>query len=371
MNQHIANDNRPVDKKLDSYTLKNALSESNSFESYQRFTEETIFDLSTQITVLETKLNIFTNLLEISNYINKYIKSQDLFPLINDMLIGVFGARFSTIYIKLDDEYTQVTSKSFSNECIDLEKAMIEKYNQEKFILNSEQPLYPVDNIDDAIYSCLGVPITIDTGLLGFILIQHVEKNYFSDDHAKFLSLLANHIGVAIENNILYNQIKESACKDSLTNIFNKKHFFDTLNQIPNILDLNYTIVMIDIDNFKLVNDTFGHPYGDIVLKVVAAIIKNSIRPNDIVARYGGEEIIIFFNNFTNKDKIAARVEQLRLKIQNTLIPGDDFESSVTASFGIYVKSDESLSLDSVIKRADDNLYICKRTGKNKYVLNE
>ncbi len=361
---------------MDNNTVKNTYLDLDSmdcekFEKYQRFTEQTIFDLSQQITELEQKLNVFTNLLEISNYINQYIKSQNLFPLINDMLIGVFGAKYSTIYIKTDDDYAQVTSKNFSYESIEMEKDLIFKHQEQEFILNSDSPIYPAPDPSMAIYSCLGVPIKINSGPLGFILIQHREKNYFSKDHATFLSSLANHVGVAIENNLLYNQIKESACKDGLTNIFNKKYFFDTVSSLPNLKELYYTIVMIDIDNFKKVNDTYGHPYGDIVLKTICSIIKNNTRPNDIVARYGGEEIIIFFNNFVDKSLVAKRIEQMRSQIENTLIPGDDFESSVTASFGVYVKTDESLSLDEVIKLADSNLYICKRTGKNKYVINE
>ncbi len=341
------------------------------FEKYQRFTEQTIFNLSNEITVLEQKLNVFTNLLEISNYINQYIKNQDLFPLINDMLIGVFGAKYSTIYIKSEEDYLQVTPKNFSYDSIDMEKQLIFNHHQEEFIINSDTPIYPTTNPEEAIYSCLGVPIKLESGTLGFILIQHQEKNYFSKEHATFLSSLANHVGVAIENNLLYNRIKESASKDGLTNIFNKKYFFDTLTALPQLNDSQYTLVMIDIDNFKKVNDTYGHPYGDIVLKEVSSIIKNNTRPNDIVARYGGEEIIIFFNNFVDKKLVAKRVEQMRQEIEHTIIKGDGIESSVTASFGVYVKTNETLSLDEVIKRADDNLYICKRTGKNKVVIND
>lgn len=341
-----------------------------SFEKYQIFTEQTIFDLSQQVMLLEKKLNVFTNLLEISKYINQYIKDQNLFPLINDMLIGVFGAKYSTIYIKLDEEYIEATPQTFSFSSITEEKKLILDHDEEEFIINSNTPLYATANEDEKVFSCLGVPIKVDNRLLGFILIQHQEKDYFSKDHATFLSSLANHVGVAIENNILYNQIKESAYKDGLTGIFNKRYFFDTLEAVPNLSEMNYSIIMIDIDNFKRVNDTYGHPYGDIVLKKVASIVKNATRPNDIVARYGGEEIIIYFHNFINKEKLFQRVDAIRAEIEATVIEGEGNSSSVTASFGAYVKENESLSLNEMIKKADDNLYICKRTGKNKVVLN-
>ncbi len=339
------------------------------FEKYQMFTEKTIYDLSQQVIMLEKKLNIFTNLLEISKYINQYIKDQNLFPLINDMLIGVFGAKYSTIYIKLDNEYLEATPQTFSYSSIEAEKKLILEHHEEEFIINSNVPIYTTQNDEESIFSCLGVPIKVNNRLLGFILIQHKEKNYFSKDHATFLSSLGNHVGVAIENNLLYNQIKESAYRDGLTGIFNKRYFFETLGAIPHLIDQNYSIVMVDLDNFKSVNDTYGHPYGDIVLKKVAAIIKNAIRPNDIVARYGGEEIIIFFYNFTDKAKVSQRVEAIREEIEKTVIQDEHTSSSVTASFGVYVKVNESLSLDEVIKKADHNLYVCKRTGKNKVTL--
>lgn len=349
--------NQPIDAK--------------SFENYQRFTEQTISNLSNQITSLEEQLNVFTNLLEISQYINQYIKSQDLFPLINDMLIGVFGAKYSTIYIKSNTEYIPVTPSNFSSNSISAEKSLIYKYNESDFVINSNTPIYDTQNQIHAIYSCLGVPIQVNHSPLGFVIIQHQQKNYFTQQHVKFLSSLASHIGVAIENNILYNQIRDSASKDGLTDIFNKKYFFDTLDAMTNIEQLNYSIVMIDIDNFKEVNDVYGHPYGDEVLKTVCKIIKSHTRPKDIVARYGGEEIIIFFNQFTDSNLLRNRLEDMRSKIEHTLIPGDGFFSSVTASFGCYIKEDKYLPLNTAIKYADNNLYVCKRSGKNKVILTQ
>jgi diguanylate cyclase (GGDEF)-like protein len=341
------------------------------FEKYQIFTEQTIFDLSQQVMHLEQKLNVFTNLLEISKYINQYIKDQNLFPLINDMLIGVFGAKYSTIYIKTEDEYVEATPRTFSFSSIEEEKRLILDHNEEEFIINSNTPIYATHNEEESVFSCLGVPIKVNNHILGFVLIQHKEKDYFSKDHATFLSSLANHVGVAIENNLLYNQIKESAYKDGLTDIFNKRYFFDTLDGISNLTEQNYSIVMMDVDNFKRVNDTYGHPYGDVVLKTIASIIKGATRPNDIVARYGGEEIIIFFYNFTDRTKVFQRVDTMRKEIESTIIEAEDISSSVTASFGVYVKMNEKISLNEAIKRADDNLYICKRTGKNKVVIND
>ncbi|MDF2942549.1 MAG: sensor diguanylate cyclase [Herbinix sp.] len=344
--------------------------ESEQFEKYQVFTEKTINNLSQQIIALENKLNMFTNLLEISKYINQYIKDPNLFPLINDMLIGVFGAKYSSIYIKLNSEYYEAAAQTNSGYLIEDEKKLIQEHQEEEFIINSNTPIYEKQVDEDSIYSCVGVPVKVDNRLLGFILIQHKEKNYFTKDHAVFLSSIGNHIGVAIENNYLYKRIKESAYRDGLTDIFNKRYFFETLNLIPNLAELNYSIAMIDLDDFKKINDTYGHPYGDCVLKVVANIIKNATRTNDIVARYGGDEIIIFFSDFTDKDKVMNRVEWMRGEIEGAVINNEGISSSVTASFGVYTKNNETLLLDEVIKKADDNMYLSKRRGKDKVTIN-
>lgn len=340
-----------------------------SFEKYQVFTEQTIYDLSQKVSDLERKLNIFTNLVEISKYINQYIKDPNLFPLINDMLIGVFGAKYSNIYIKLESGYMEAISRTVSCSSMEEEMKLIYEHNEEEFILNSETPIYENQTESDSIHSCLGVPIKVNNRLLGFILIQHREKDYFSADHALFLSSLGNHIGVAIENNLLYNQIRESAYRDGLTGIFNKRYFFETLNMNPKLNEQDYSIAMVDLDNFKNVNDTYGHPYGDLVLKRVADIIKKATRTNDIVARYGGEEIIIFLNNFTDRDKVFGRLEAVRKEISETKICEEGIAATVTASIGVYCKCQEEKMLDDVIKKADESLYISKKSGKNRVTL--
>lgn len=339
---------------------------SEQFEKYQIFTEKTINNLSQKVTNLEKKLDMFTNLLEISKYINQYIKDPNLFSLINDMLIGVFGAKHSTIFIKLNEEFYDSVSQNDSESVTDTEKNLILSHHEEEFIINDETAIFTENQGAKEIHSCLGVPVKVDNRLIAYIIIQHNEVNYFTKEHALFLSLIGNHIGVAIENNFLYKQIKESAYRDGLTEIFNKRYFFETLNHVINLEEQNYTIVMVDLDNFKQINDKYGHPMGDNVLRAVARIIQNATRTNDIVARYGGDEIIIYMQNFTDKIKVKNRVETIREEIEKTIITSDNSSITVTASFGVYIKQNEKLTLDEVIKKADDTLYLSKHGGKNQ-----
>jgi diguanylate cyclase (GGDEF)-like protein len=342
--------------------------DSEQFEKYQLFTEKTIHNLSQQVTQLEKKLDMFTNLLEISKYINQYIKDPNLFPLINDMLIGVFGAKYSTIYIKMRDEYFEASTRA-SGEAIEEEKRLIERYHEEEFILNSDTPINFGHSEEDEIHSCLGVPVNVDNRQIAFILIQHNEPNYYTKDHAVFLALIGNHIGVAIENNFLYKEISDSANRDGLTDIFNKRYFFETLRQITNLSSMNYSIVMMDLDDFKQINDNYGHPVGDEVLKTVARIVKSATRVNDIVARYGGDEIILFLSNFTDREKVLRRIEIIRKEIESNIITNETVSLSITASFGVFIKQNVLMSLDEVIKKADEIMYVSKNGGKNKVTI--
>ncbi|MDF2906156.1 MAG: diguanylate cyclase with sensor [Herbinix sp.] len=343
--------------------------ESNQFEKYQEFTEKTIFNLSQKVTMLEKKLDMFTNLLEISKYINQYIKDPNLFNLINDMLVGVFGAEHSTIYIRMNNDFYEAVSQNIPEDRIEVEKKLILEHNQEEFILSVDHPLYEIKNAEVGIHSSLGVPVKVENRLIGFILIQHTEKNYFSKDHAIFLSLIGNHIGVAIENNFLYKQIRDSAFHDGLTDIFNKRYFFETLNMVANLTEQNYCIAIVDLDNFKRINDTYGHPMGDEVLKTVSKLIQKATRTNDIVARYGGDEIIIFFQNFTDHDKVFQRVEAIRNEVAQTVITYDETSISITVSIGVYIKQDEYMTLNDVIKKADEIMYLSKNSGKNRVTI--
>lgn len=183
--------------------------EQEQFEKYQQFTEQTIHDLSQKVTELENKLNVITNLLEISKYINQYIKDPNLFSLINDMIVGVFGTNYSTIYVVKEDGLEAAAYNS-DYSFKEAEKQLILEHKSEELVLQSDVPIYEGQKEEDNVHSFLGVPIKVENRLLGYIVVQHKEKNYFTNHHAMLLSSMGNHIGMAIENNILQKQILET-----------------------------------------------------------------------------------------------------------------------------------------------------------------
>jgi len=162
---------------------------------------------------------------------------------------------------------------------------------------------------------------------------------------------------------------KEIAYRDELTTLYNRhylKFYLSTCFSKARRESENVSIIMLDIDHFKSVNDTYGHAVGDIVLKNVAATLNSSMRQSDVLFRYGGEEFVIVLPN-TDLQNTQSIAEKSRTNIQKLKNSYDkDKELSITISLGISLLTQEDSSLETVIKRADEALYISKELGRNR-----
>jgi diguanylate cyclase (GGDEF)-like protein len=157
---------------------------------------------------------------------------------------------------------------------------------------------------------------------------------------------------------------------DGLTNISNRRHFDIFLHKVWSISmreKLPLALIMIDIDNFKLYNDTYGHLAGDKCLKIVADVIKDTIkRPGDFVARFGGEEFVVLLSN-TRENGAATVAEEIRVKIEKLGIRNKELGSFITVSLGVAAKiPNEDISSDILINSADRAMYQSKKDGRNR-----
>ncbi|SDD92400.1 diguanylate cyclase (GGDEF) domain-containing protein [Paenibacillus sp. UNCCL117] len=186
------------------------------------------------------------------------------------------------------------------------------------------------------------------------------------------IELLNNlkHATEAKQELLVKNIIMDTLSKiDALTELYNHKTFHEYLEKLieqHELNELSLQLAILDIDNFKRINDTYGHWVGDIVLLRVAAIIKETVTPNDFVARYGGEEFAVIFTEKTLEE--AYRIAELiRQRLYVTMHPELDSKSA-TISIGLqeYVKGKGK---EALFKGADASLYEAKRTGKNKTVV--
>jgi len=161
--------------------------------------------------------------------------------------------------------------------------------------------------------------------------------------------------------------LEKSTITDPLTKLYNRLFFNNQILYLKNRYDRTkkpFSAMLLDIDNFKKINDTYGHHIGDEVLKNVAKIIKNSIRKTDIACRYGGEEFIILFPD-TNKQKAIEISERIRKEIEKKIIYDD---KPVTISAGVGEFNNSYKTIHHFIHDIDEALYTAKRTGKNKII---
>ena len=164
-------------------------------------------------------------------------------------------------------------------------------------------------------------------------------------------------------------QLDELANKDPLTHLFNRRIMNKIMDQRMEVLKKTgkrFTMIIGDIDDFKRVNDTYGHDAGDMVLTTVAATILNSVRSEDSVCRWGGEEILILVNDPIETAALAA--ERIRNKIESMVVKFDNQEIRVTMTFGI-AESIPGYKIEHLIQQADDKLYYGKKHGKNQVVI--
>lgn len=221
--------------------------------------------------------------------------------------------------------------------------------------------------------SMIFVPIVVNSRVIGVMSVQCYKINSFSMQDVTTLKILSTYMGIAFENARLYKEIEYNANYDSLTKILSRREVLKRseymFQNLCNSAKIKY-LLMIDIDNFKKINDTYGHIFGDMVLSRVAAAIKSSIDENDIVGRYGGEEFIVIIS--AEENTFLARAEKIRTSIENLKLHTLDGERvKVTACLGIVPMSSEEKNLQQIISYADMALYKAKTNGKNKVVLYE
>jgi len=168
-------------------------------------------------------------------------------------------------------------------------------------------------------------------------------------------------------------ELSRKAAFDGLTGLFNHECFQSTLKQefiAARQHQQALGLLLIDIDHFKKFNDNWGHQVGDLVLREVAQLIKNSCRSSDVVARYGGEEMAVIMPATTAPFAYAA-AERIRRAIDKHRVAHGDTELKVTISVGIAMLEPSTIDKDELIRRADEALYSSKEKGRNTITLNE
>jgi diguanylate cyclase (GGDEF)-like protein len=212
-------------------------------------------------------------------------------------------------------------------------------------------------------------PISPNGPAEGVITVVRRDRP-FDEDESDMLRSLASQASLALENVRLHFQVRRQAVTDELTGLANHGRFQELLSaEIEQVRRYHHPVglIMLDIDNFKQVNDTYGHQQGDVVLREVAEMVRHNSRETDIPARYGGEELAVILPH-TDADGAYAIAERIRVSIERLQVPRSDGEGWLATTASLGVAATTGGSKDDLIAEADSALYAAKHSGKNRSV---
>ncbi len=217
-------------------------------------------------------------------------------------------------------------------------------------------------------------PIIYGEEILAVICVGDVRAGLSDEYIIRILSTMANFGAVALTNTALVEKIKDQSTRDSLTQLYNHQHFQQRLDEmlfkaVKNRKPLGF--IMIDLDHFKDLNDTYGHQMGDLGLRKLAHILKTKAKKDDVIARYGGEEFAYVSPNL-NLEQITKLAEEIRKDFKNTELELEGAKASCTLSAGVAAylpEKTKSVKKNVLIRVADEALYEAKEKGRDKVIV--
>ena len=301
----------------------------------------------------QSKINVefHDSMKNIAKIIETQYELNYIVPLIGEMLDRFISDHLIYVFLKQGNEFKLVWPKACKDERI--YETLKQLTPETNYILTS----------DDKIGA---FPLTSDGEITGCIVARSTLDKLSKRD-ISYLEQLTRQSAITINRANTYSKVLQYATLDALTNLNNRRQFEVRLKQeIATTKRQKNPLcaMMVDIDFFKKVNDTYGHASGDAVLRTVASIIKEHLRESDIPSRYGGEEFAVLLP-YTHIEEAKIVGERLRKAVETTPIPIDKKNINVTISMGLAEFSPQETGED-LFKRADSALYEAKESGRNR-----
>jgi diguanylate cyclase (GGDEF)-like protein len=235
---------------------------------------------------------------------------------------------------------------------------------QKKPILLND--LHPAQRSDrPEIGSFLSVPMVVQGELIGVLNLSHSANLAFSEEHLRLLTLIAAQAAAILQRVLMYDEMARLAITDDLTGLYNRRHFQSRLAEErvrAERYGLCFSLLYLDIDGFKAINDTWGHPLGDRILADMGKVMRQWGRASDLIARHGGEEFVVLLP-MTDSAQAARAADRLRTLVQEHSFPR---RKRLTISLGISSFPADGTTEEELLKKADAALYLAKRLGRNR-----
>ena len=228
---------------------------------------------------------------------------------------------------------------------------------------------YTQNQIRSDIKAGLVSPLIIRARVIGTVGVWSNQANAFTDQDERVLEMMASQVATAIAAAEAKEASERQAHQDLLTGLPNRRHLSEDIANHSDILDSNgrTAVAMVDVDNFKAINDEFGHRVGDVSLQKIASILRTAMREGDVIYRYGGEEFVAIFKGASGQDALVA-AERLRNAVETAPLTGEDLGmiSPMTVSIGVALMPDHGPDISQLIEKADQAMYRAKDLGRNR-----
>ncbi|MFN3567293.1 MAG: diguanylate cyclase [Caldimicrobium sp.] len=279
-------------------------------------------------------------------------------------------------YYEINPQNTEIWATYISGDkrswidCLEKEASSCQVFRTGKNFLGVGDIKCPMlKKVDDYDHFCF--PLFFEGKLFGIVTL--LKKDKFDENELKFFEDTLQTFNIYLNQIRLLRHLKDLAIKDPLLNIYNRRFLMEVLRKEEEKAKREggfFSLILLDVDHFKKINDTYGHSVGDKVLKEVSLLLSLNIREMDYLARWGGEEFLFFLPK-TSKEEAVAIAERLRSKIESYEFYLDErTKLKITASFGVAEFPRDGLSVDNLLKKADERLYKAKALGRNRVCSN-
>ena len=231
-------------------------------------------------------------------------------------------------------------------------------------------PMNPLA-VKEGIRSLIAVPLVFQENIVGILYVDDFKPHALKKSRLHLLSILASFAIMSIDNARLHRRTLELACTDGLTGLFNHRQFkrdFDEEVRRAERYSTALSVILLDVDDFKLFNDSYGHPNGDVVLREMAELMCDLLRDCDLVYRYGGEEFVALLPE-TRLQEALTVADRIRIFVETEsprFLTGITKTHGVTVSIGVASFPDDGADAEALLKNVDEMMYMAKGAGKNK-----
>ncbi|MDI6601249.1 MAG: sensor domain-containing diguanylate cyclase [Thermoanaerobacteraceae bacterium] len=322
----------------------------------------------------------YTALYEMAGLINSNLELKETCEMVLNTISSAIRYSFAGIYLKSSDGVEAELAASVFYDGFDEVKPIrsCDEGIVGKCITLGTAELYPdirtsgefkTDELAKFYRCCIALPLSSTDDTIGCIVICHKDERVYTQDDMNILTALAKQASIAIQNARKFEEISIKAITDSLTTVYNKGFLNIILSNIVKSCEGEkrpISLIMFDIDHFKYVNDSYGHLVGDEALKEVARRIKENVRENDIVARFGGEEFVVILPGLKSNEALLV-AERIRNAVSSVPIATQAGNIYLTISGGIAEFPFTAESPEKLIQYADRALYVgSKMGGRNR-----